>query len=558
MNNDQSTTRRSADEPEPDPIGAPGGHSLLRDFSDGLIVCGTNGIISYVNARTEHLLGRKAGELIGRSANACMRRGDNPDSPLFADASAGQALSGVIEGVELLRPDGDPLAVACEVVAIGADNLLLALRPITGNTRGRVELDYRACHDLLTGLPNRACLQRRLGKMHSRLEGRGEPYSVLIIDLDHFKIINDRYGHATGDRVLAQVARRILGSVREFDEVGRWGGEEFICVLPQVAQSSAEQIAERIRIGLASYPFQCSGREIEITASIGVATHPDDGMTVDDLLARADAALFEAKRFGRNRTQTYSRDAGNVFALANIIERALEEDRIRAAYQPIVELATEEPRGIEAFARLELAERQVMEAAYFIRAAEEMHLVHRIDHRVARDAIVRWVGDSQGEPIGSMFINLSSDFLRHPDLVEDLIDAVRQQNVVCGRPKPLVIEITERHFSTNLSAARDAVTAFTEVGARVAIDDFGSGWSSLNYLVDLPVSFVKLEGPLVRRIAREPKVRRTIAFVQSLAADLGILTVAEGIEDRKTVDALKDLGVDWGQGHLFGRPRMDL
>jgi EAL domain-containing protein (putative c-di-GMP-specific phosphodiesterase class I) len=321
----------------------------------------------------------------------------------------------------------------------------------------------------------------------------------------------------------------------------------------------AEEIAERIRAGLEAEPFECQGRQIRVTSSIGVATYPDDGLHPDALLAKTDAALYEAKRSGRNRIQSVTRNAGNVFALAHIIETSLREGRVRPAYQPVVNLISGEVCGAEALARIQLDDRQVMDATYFIPAAEQLHLVHQIDHRIIQSAAMQCTDERLTcDRMVAMFVNFSADFLRHPDLVEDVLETVKQQFALrgneAGNAKPLVIEITERQFMDDMEAATQALQPFLDLGLRIAIDDFGVGFSSLNYLIELPVSFIKLEGSLVRRVVQESRVRSVLQGIQELAADLGVITVAEGVEDQATLDVLREMGVDWGQGYFFSRP----
>lgn len=542
------------------------GGSVLQEFSDALFVCDASGIVGYMNAQAERLLGLDGGLVVGRPLLSLllleMPAGELLDQELISDLCLRPGSSRLCEGCTLVRQDGQRVGIACDMVAIGPGSVLVVLRP--GDDGGeRNTLTYRATHDSLTGLLNRCCVQERLENLHRAAEAQRGAYSLLLLDLDHFKIVNDRFGHATGDQVLAQVGRRIAHKVRELDTVGRWGGEEFLCLLPQVNRSLAEEIAERIRAGLEIEPVEYQGRRIRITSSIGVATYPDDGLHPDALLAKADAALYEAKRSGRNRIQSGTRHAGNVFALANIIEKSLKEDRVRPAYQRVVNLVTGEDCGLEALARIQLDNLQVMDATYFIPAAEQLHLVHLIDHRIIQNALMRCVDRTLADqPVPAMFVNFSADFLRHPDLVEDILDTVRQQCALCGdrigEIKPLVIEITERQFMEDMSEAREALKPLLDMGLRIAIDDFGAGYSSLNYLAELPVSFIKLERSLVQRVTTEPRVCAILRGVQELAADLGVITIAEGIESEDSYQALQRLGVDWGQGYYFSRPALIL
>jgi diguanylate cyclase (GGDEF)-like protein len=541
-----------------------GGDSLLEALSDALIVCDDAGYVGYLNAHAEHLLGVDARLVIGRPVDSLLTF-ELPLNAVLTKEVLARLLSR--QGARdfwgecvLLRGDGLRVAVTSELVAIGPATLLIIIRP-TGGVGGRISLTYRATHDVLTGLLNRSCMQERLASLHRGAEAQRGTYSLLLLDLDHFKIVNDRFGHATGDQVLAQVGRRITHNLREMDLVGRWGGEEFLCLLPQVNRSLAEEIAERIRAGLEARPIEYQGRQIRVTSSIGVASYPDDGLHPDPLLAKADAALYEAKRSGRNRIQSVTRHAGNVFALANIIEKSLREDRLLPAYQSVVNLVSGEVCGAEALARIQVDDHQLMEASYFIPAAEQLHLVHLIDHRIIQSAVMTCVAQLlDDQPLSAMFVNFSADFLRHPDLVEDILDTIKQQWALCGDRitdvKPLVIEITERQFMDDMGEAREALAPFLDLGIRIAIDDFGAGYSSLNYLAEFPVSFVKLEGSLVRRVASEPRVKAIVQGIQDLAVDLGIITVAEGVESQETVDALRRIGVDWGQGYYFFPPRL--
>lgn len=537
-------------------------HSLLEDIAAAFLVCDGQGNLGYASSRAASLLGLDVRLVVGKQVRSLFSLEalgrDLLSADRISDLFRREVMDDAFEDCVLVRPDGERVDVACELAAIGDGAILIVLRPAeaAGN---RGSLAYRASHDTLTGLPNRAYLQERLRGLHRNAEGQRQVYSLLLLDLDHFKLVNDRFGHATGDQVLAQVGRRIAHNVRELDILGRWGGEEFLCLLPEVSRSLAEEIAERIRAGLEAYPVEFQGRQVRVTSSIGVATYPDDGLDPDSLLAKADAALYEAKRSGRNRIQSVTRQAGNVFALAHIIEKALSDERVRPAYQSVVNLVSGEVCGAEALARIQLDDRQVMEAAYFIPAAEQMHLVHQIDHRIIQSASLQCTAQQPGDDqMQVMFVNFSDDFLRHPDLVEDVLETVKQHCASCGERfkdvNPLVIEITERQFMDDMTEAREALRPFLDMGLRIAIDDFGVGCSSLKYLIELPVSFIKLEGALVRRVARERRARVVLQGIQELAVDLGVITVAEGIEDEETVRALRAMGVDWGQGYYFSRP----
>lgn len=531
---------------------------------DALIILDAAGRVTFMNASAEALLGvdrqllsgHALGDFLsGTPANGASRTWWTRVAALGRPPGAPAKRH---QGCTIQTADGSPRRVTCEVFDL-APHTLLILTPEDGPAADPKVLAYRANFDGLTGLPNRAALQERLTLLHRSASTLGKCYGLLLLDLDHFKVINDRFGHAAGDHALAAAGRRIAEQVRDRDMVGRWGGEEFLCLLPEVDRAKAEEIAERVRAGVAATPVEHEERQIRITASIGAVAFPADGDDPDTLLAKADSALYEAKRAGRNQVRCHTASSANVFSLANLIENALASDRLLPAYQPVIDLNTGELRGEEALARIRRPAGDWLAASAFVPAAEQLNLVHRIDHRIIQRALARCADRVlSGALPGVLFINFSADFLRHRDLVADAIASMKSQCDRCGdllgADKPLVIEITERQFLADTEEARQVLAPFRELGVRLAIDDFGAGYSSLHYLAELPVDFVKIEGTLVRRMASEPRVRAVVQGIQSLATDLGVITVAEGIEDDATLDLLRRIGVDWGQGYLFGRP----
>jgi diguanylate cyclase (GGDEF)-like protein len=530
---------------------------------DALLVCDPAGKLVYLNEDAERLLGLDRQLLVGRTLDSVLNlRIPEDERPAWerlvapAPAADGDAVERLHCMIEDAR--GERRRVVCERVPF-PPHTALVITPERQTGGDSKILAYRANFDTLTGLPNRAALQERLTLMHRSARSLDGHYGLLLLDLDHFKMINDRFGHAAGDRVLAAVGRRLSEQVRGHDTIGRWGGEEFLCLLPQVDRTQAAEIAERVRSSIAAAPVEHARRHIRVTASIGAVAFPADGADPDTLLAKADSALYEAKRSGRNAVRCHTSDSANVFSLANLIEHALTTDRVQPAFQPVVDLSTGERRGEEALARIRRPDGGWMAAADFIPAAEQLNLVHRIDHRIIQRAVQRCVRRTlKGESPAAMFVNFSADFLRHRDLVLDVLGEIKQQCARCegrlGTEKPLVVEITERQFLADTEEARQVLEPFREFGIRLAIDDFGAGHSSLNYLAELPVEFLKVEGSLVRRMLSERRVRAVVQGIQSLANDLGVVTVAEGIEDEATLDLLRRTGVDWGQGYLFGPP----
>ncbi len=420
-----------------------------------------------------------------------------------------------------------------------------------------LHLEHMATRDELTGLPNRRGIQELIEREHARAQRHRRPYSVLLCDLDRFKLINDNYGHGAGDQVLSRIASQAPSALRDGDAVGRWGGEEFLCLLVDTDREEAMQVAERLRTHVASTMHLTDALEIQTTISVGVATYPEDGDRIDTLLSCADAALYEAKRAGRNRVVCSRGKTYGVFSIAGQIQSALNLGRLRPAYQPIVDLISGKVVAEETLARIDGGERGYLEASSFIEAAHQLQMVHRIDYELISQSIRRSGDESLGDPV-MRFVNISTDLLRHPELIERLVDELK---VLCDNErcslhgqKPLVIEITEREFLGQTNEARRLLRPFLDLGLTLALDDFGSGYSSFRYLADLPIKYLKIEGELVKRASHESKVRSVIQAIQDTAQSLGVTTLAEGVEDERTLQLLRTVGIDLAQGYYFGRP----
>jgi len=423
-----------------------------------------------------------------------------------------------------------------------------------------LSLSHMAHHDQLTGALNRRGMEELLDRELARSRRRERPFSLLLCDVDRFKLVNDSLGHRQGDRVLQQLAQLSLNMLRLEDALARWGGEEFLCLLPETPRDEAMVIAERMRLRIAETPVETDGGQQNITASFGVATFPDDGADLNKLIASADAALYDAKASGRNRSVGANTLSQPLYSVGSMLDAALREQRIIPAYQPIVELATGKVMAEEALARLITPEGEVLDAGKFIEAASQLQLLHRIDMTVMMQAFQHCVtGLQTGTNSLTHFVNVSADLLRHRELVNSLLNTARSYCTACteliGAVKPMVIEITERELVRDIDTARELLEPFIDFGLRLALDDFGSGYSSYQYLADLPISFLKIDGMLVRRL-NEPKVRAIVQGIQDTASELGLITLAEFVENEQTEAILKEIGVDWAQGFYYGRPRL--
>ncbi len=425
----------------------------------------------------------------------------------------------------------------------------------------RKRLEELATYDRMTGLLNRSALQEVMEAEQARAQRNGRPFCLLLFDLDRFKLINDNFGHVSGDRVLVDIAAVAREVLREGDWLARWGGEEFLAMLPDTPLEEALRVAERLRLRIGEAEVECAGRQLKVTVSVGVSGSPDHGRTLDVLLNSADAALYEAKRGGRNRVMRGGDVSHGIFSIAGQLEEALASERVRPAFQPIVELSSGRVVADEALARIVTPDGEVLEAYTFIEAASQLQLVHRIDMEIIRQTMnrcVRLVGC--GSPLRH-FVNVSADLLRHPELIQQLMDnaqcACTTLAGVIGEEKPLVIEITEREFIRDVGEARAVLAPLIDFGFRLAVDDFGSGYSSFQYLADLPITYLKIEGKLVQRVVEEPRVRAILQGIQDIANELGLITLAEWVDNERAVDVLREIGIAWAQGFHFGRPELE-
>ncbi len=398
----------------------------------------------------------------------------------------------------------------------------------------------------------RATLLNTLETEIARAVRRRRQVGVVLFSVDRFKLIISRFGHREADVLLNRVAAIAKGVLGKRGKMGPWGGDEFLCILPHADVAASLEAAEEMRHAIEQIVIPISADITNATASFGIACYPEDGRDVKYLLIAADEALHHAKSTGRNRVVAARGLPARLLNMGGVLETALREDRVMAAYQPIVDLETGQVVAEEALARIITAEGDVIAAEDFIHVASQFQLTHKIDRAVVLSAFNRCAnGGRAAKPI-TQFINISADLLRHPQVLKELLLFARTHCDQGGKTKPLVIEVTERELLGNLEATRRTLAPFLDFGLRLALDDFGSGYSSFQYLADLPVSFLKIDGRLIRRV-HEPKVNALVRGIQSIASELNLTTLAEFVETERQVDILRDTGIDWAQGHHYGQ-----
>ena len=456
------------------------------------------------------------------------------------------------------RCDAPPLAVDIAYMGLIADWL--------GNTLHQAAqkrlLEQIALTDPLTGLPNRRAAEERLQMEVARFSRDGNGFALVLLDIDHFKMVNDRYGHAVGDEVLKVMAHRFEAGQREGDWVARWGGEEFLFVLHGSLADDAVGIMGRLLNQCRAEPVQTSIGGIPLSFSAGVAAFEPQDTDIEAVLERIDHVLYQAKANGRDQIRLAEQRGGTTPWNGSLLRQALADGRVRHATQVIVDLQSGQVVADEALARIETPSGDIVEAKDFVELAEGLGLMAEIDRQVTRDVMRTCVArmESGGASGFAHFVNVSPQFLARHDLVEELLGNAMSFcqgcGVTLGPVKPIVLELTERQHVVSLDKLRADLQPFIDFGFRLALDDFGSGYSSYLYLANLPVSFLKIEGWLVQNMSKDRKVAGIVESLANFARKEGVLTVAEHVEDAETARILADMGVDYGQGWHFGRPQL--
>jgi diguanylate cyclase (GGDEF)-like protein/PAS domain S-box-containing protein len=433
-----------------------------------------------------------------------------------------------------------------------------AMFDITERKLLQEELSRQAFYDSLTGLANRALFDDRMRHALAHADRRGQRLAVLLLDLDGFKIINDSLGHQAGDQVLVMVAERIMASCRLSDTVARLGGDEFAVLLEEdVDETAAEGVAERM-LRILREPFLVAGREMSVGGSIGIALHEGTAGSSDDLLRDADAAMYCAKSRGRDRYELFEPSmhtrAVELFELNTDLQKGLDQGQFVVHYQPILDLAAQEIRGVEALVRWQHPERGLLPPGEFIPAAEQTGLIVPLGIWVLREAcrqMQRW-REEFPERRPFLSVNLSPRQLYEADLVRQ-VGAVLDETRL--DPAGLVLEITEGALLQGVEETKRKLADLKKLGVRLAIDDFGSGSSTLAYLGEFPVDVLKIDRSFIRGMSDNPEEGRILVqAILDLARALDLDTVAEGIELQEQRAALLTSGCTSGQGFLFARP----
>lgn len=426
------------------------------------------------------------------------------------------------------------------------------------NTSLGDRLHRQAFYDTLTGLSNRALFMDRLEHALTRRERHGESLAVLFLDLDNFKEINDSLGHVAGDELLARVADSLKTVLRASDTPARFGGDEFAILVEETAdREDTLRVVDRVESVFKSR-FKIAGREVTISASIGVAVTASRDISAEELVGRADVAMYRAKLKGKDTSEIFEPGMQDVVSrrleVRTDLERAIDDRELVVLYQPIVDMASSTPVGVEALVRWKHPRWGMVGPAEFIGIAEETGIIRELGLHVLEVACRQWQAWHVGlddEPTVTMSVNVSPRQLRHPDFVKDVSRILVKTGLL---PSHLTLEITESFMVDDPASARARLHELKTLGVRISMDDFGTGYSSLASLQDLPLDILKIDKLFVDHVAEDP--RRT-AFAQAIirmGKTLGLGLVAEGVENADQAERLQSLGCRFAQGFYFSRP----
>ncbi|HEX2221066.1 MAG TPA: EAL domain-containing protein [Candidatus Limnocylindria bacterium] len=534
--------------------------SLVQNASDVILVLDQRGTIVYETPSVEKVLGYRPEQRIGGSAFENV----HPDDIQTVRAGLGRVLAQPNAEHQLdfrvRHADGSWRGIHAIAKNLLDDEhvrgVLVNCRDITDRQQLEEQLRHQAFHDALTGLANRALFADRVDHALHRAGRHPSSVAVLFLDLDDFKTVNDSLGHEAGDELLRAVADRLRRALREGDTAARLGGDEFAILLEEVDSEGAAEVADRVLDALRGR-FRVGRRELGISASIGVAVGRTRA-SASDLLRNADVAMYRAKAAGKGRVVMFrsgmERAAANRLQLRADLERALQHGELVVHYQPIVDLAGGDIRGVEALVRWNHPRRGLLGPVEFIGLAEETGQILRLGRFVLEEAcrqVCAWNRARLARLPLMVSVNLSVKQLEHPGIGEEVAAVLRATGLP---PELLTLEITETVLMQDTELTRRALANLKTLGVRIVIDDFGTGYSSLNYLRRFPIDGLKIDRSFVAALETGREEAALVASILSLSRTLRLHTVAEGIERPEQLSRLRALGGELGQGYHFAGP----
>jgi diguanylate cyclase (GGDEF)-like protein/PAS domain S-box-containing protein len=541
----------------------------LQSIGDAVVATDRGGRITAMNRAAETLTGwtfiDAAGSPFGDIVKA---RDENTGDALPNLAETAMRDGGVVsvQQAVLLTKSGTLLPIDNSAAPIHSasgviDGAVVVLRNVAVERAAAQELRWRANHDAMTGLTNRAAYESALSRLFETME-EDDHHSIVMIDLDKFKIVNDTCGHAAGDELLRQLAKMLQSLTRKTDVVARLGGDEFAVLMYKCASDNAMLLAEKLRRGISEWRFNWEDQTFRVGASIGVVAVDKTFTDATAAQKAADMACYMAKRTGRNRICVHSNDNQAMEAVrtqmhqVSRIQEAIDADRLLLYAQPIGSLDPLHSHGLhfEVLLRMQDENGKLVPPGEFLPAAERYGLMDQLDRWVIEHTIVDCVkrfGPDRWDELDTASVNMSALSLRDMSIVDFIIDALRRHGMP---PRCLCMEITETAVLESLSVTRELLQALRMSGVRVALDDFGVGMTSLSQLRELPVDVLKIDGSFIRNIHNDPLNAQIVDSIQKLSGLLDMQTVAECVEEQVELEHLKKLGVTYVQGWLLARP----
>jgi diguanylate cyclase (GGDEF)-like protein/PAS domain S-box-containing protein len=538
--------------------------SLVRNSSDVIVVMSSDGRIGYVSPAVERVLGYQGGELQETSFLDLVHPDQLGEVREFL-LGAGEESPGAPARMEfrMLLRNGSWLEVESLRTNLLDDpsvqGIVVNMRDITDRKAFEQQLAHHAFYDSVTGLANRALFRDRV--MHALAQAKRSRQSVaaMFMDLDDFKVVNDSHGHACGDLLLKAVGSRLQSCVRVGDTVARLGGDEFAMLLEETADVAPVEIGRRIMKALEA-PFRIDGRELYIRASLGIAyANGKEGETAtDELLRNADVAMYVAKSEGKSRCEVYQPTTHKMvmrqLELKNDLQRALDRDEFILHYQPLIQVDTERTSGLEALVRWVHPERGTIPPNDFIPLAEESGVIVPLGRWVLQTACreaARFQRMYPQNPPLTMAVNLSAQQLQSPTIVADVREALAESGL---DPTTLTLEVTESAMMKNVELSVLRLQELRDLRVKIAIDDFGAGYSSLGYIRRFPVDILKVDKSFIDRIDEGEEELALAGAIIEMAKVLNLSPVAEGVERVEQFERLVELGCDLAQGFYFARP----
>ncbi len=534
--------------------------TAIEQIADGIMITDPKGIIEYVNPAITEITGYSQEELIGNTPRILKsgKQGNAFYQRLWKTILQGVVFNEVVINrkkngqfyfeEKTITPQKNTRGEIISFISSGKD--------ITDRMEAQERLHHLAHHDSLTGLPNRILFEDRLAQAIPRARLQKQKIAILFLDMDRFKVINDSLGHNTGDIMLKEIALRLSDCVSESDTVSRFGSDEFCVILNGIAtESDIPKLASKMLSDLA-VPFDCEGRELFITTSIGISLFPDDGDNAQTLLKKADAAMYHSKRKGRNAFQFYTAEdeqqAIERLTLESSLRRALERHEFVLYYQPQLSLSSCQVDSYEALLRWQHPEYGLVSPIHFIPLLEETGMIINVGEWVLQTACTQEKTNQQsGQFAKKVAVNISIYQFRQKDFIQMVERTLKNTRLA---PQYLELEVTEGVLIDDIDETAIKLQELHNLGISLSIDDFGTGYSSMNYLRRLPFDLLKIDRSFVNEVTTNSEDGAIAAAIIALAHSIGLEVVAEGVETTEQLQFLNKLGCDSIQGYLCSPP----